>query len=98
MSTISEKQTAWKAELNRLGISAVQKKLDQAGVSHAAVVRGFVSGDIERGFIEEWLAETDRAVTKQRAQTLVWAQIAGLASVLALVLTLVSLWLQITES
>jgi hypothetical protein len=82
-----QRATIWRAELERVGVWSVQKKLDQAGPGHGALVRGFVCGDIERGFIEEWLSKKERAASRQLSATLRWARIAGLAAIVALVLT-----------
>jgi hypothetical protein len=57
---LAAKHAAWRAELDRLGAWAVQKRLDPAGAG--TLVYGFLVGPIEREFIELWLSEkeTDR--------------------------------------
>jgi hypothetical protein len=86
----NEKDAVWRAELDGLGVWVVQKKLDQAAAGHGALVRGFVCGEIERGFIEKWLSEKERADARQQAATLRWARIAGWASVLAVIVAVAS--------
>jgi len=93
----SERDEIWRAELNRLGVWAVQKKLDQASVSHGASVHGFVSGAIERRFIEEWLAAREEAEARRQRATLRWARIAGLLAMLGILIGIASL-LQTAES
>jgi hypothetical protein len=94
ISRATDDEKKWRAELDRLGIRAVQRKLDQSDVGHDALVGGFQCGEIERGVIEEWLAEKERESTRQQATILVWAQIAGVASMLAVLLAIVVLWRQ----
>jgi hypothetical protein len=53
----SNKHATWKAELDSPGMAGVQKKLDHAGVGHVARVLGFKCVDIDRGFVEQWLAD-----------------------------------------
>ena len=89
----SERDKIWRAELNRLGVWAVHKKLDQAGVGHSGSVHGFVSGAIERRFIEEWLAAREEAEARRQRATLRWARIAGLLAVLGILIGIASLWL-----
>lgn len=80
----TKRHEIWRAELDRLGAWAVQKKLDQAGVGHGAAVHGFVCGAIERGFIEEWLANRQNNDAKRQRATLRWARIAGLLTIIGL--------------
>jgi hypothetical protein len=80
----TKRHEIWRAELDRLGAWAVQKKLDQAGVGHGALVPGFLCGGIERGFIEEWLADRENNDAKRQRATLRWARIAGLLTIIGL--------------
>jgi hypothetical protein len=89
----SQRDEIWRAELNRLGVWAVHKKLDQAGVGHGGSVHGFVSGAIERRFIEEWLAAREEAEARRQRATLRWARIAGLLAMLGILIGIASLWL-----
>jgi hypothetical protein len=89
----TKKHEIWRGELDRLGTRVVQKKLDQAGVSHGALVHGFVCGGIERGFIEEWLAECESADARRERATLRWARIAGVVAIIGLIVALGSIFL-----
>ena len=78
----------WRAELDRLGVWVVQKKLEQAGVGHGALVHGFACGPIERIFIEAWLSRKERAAARQQEVTLGWARTAAWASIASLVVSI----------
>jgi hypothetical protein len=82
----SQRDEIWRAELNRLGTWAVHKKLGQAGVGHGGSVHGFVSGAIERKFIEEWLGAREEAEARQQRATLRWARTAGLLAMLGVLI------------
>jgi hypothetical protein len=77
-----------RAEFERHGASVVLKKLDQAGVGRGALVYGFDCGDIQRSVVEDWLAQQER---RQQDQILFWARIAGIGTIISIVLTLL-LW------
>lgn len=83
---LAAKHAAWTAELDRLGVWAVQKRLDQAGAG--TLVYGFLVGPIEREFIDLWLGEKERAAARQQAAILRWARIAGWAGMLAVLLSI----------
>jgi hypothetical protein len=80
---LAAKHAAWRAELDNLGVWAVQQRLDQAGAEHGALVYGFTRGPIEYEFIELWLGEKEQAAARQQAAILRWARIAGWAGMLA---------------
>jgi hypothetical protein len=46
-----------RAELESRGADNVRQKLFESGSGRGAVVRGFKCGEIERGEVEDWLAE-----------------------------------------
>lgn len=83
---LAAKHAAWRAELDRLGVSVVQKKLDQAGTG--ALVYGFLVGPIEREVVELWLSEKEEAAARQQAAILGWARIARWAGMTSLFLTI----------
>ena len=83
---LAAKHAAWRAELDNLGVWAVQKRVDQAGEEHGALVYRFTRGPIEYEFIELWLGEKEQAAVRQQAATLRWARIAGWAGMLAVLL------------
>jgi len=78
----------WRAELDRLGVWAVQKRNDQAATGHGALAYGFLEGPIEREFIDLWLGEREQAAARQQAAILKWARIAGWAGIISVLLTL----------
>jgi hypothetical protein len=84
---LAAKHAAWRAELDNLGVWAVQQRLDQAGAEHGALVYGFTRGPIDYEFIELWLGEKEQAAARQQAAILRWARIAGWAGMLAVLLT-----------
>jgi hypothetical protein len=84
---LAAKHAAWRAELDSLGVWAVQKRVDQAGEEHGALVYRFTRGPIEYEFIELWLGEKEQAAVRQQAATLRWARIAGWAGMLAVLLS-----------
>ena len=83
---LAAKHAAWRAELDRLGVWVVQKRLNQAGAG--ALVYGFLVGPIEREVVESWLSEKEQAAARQQAAILSWARIAGWAGVMSLFLTI----------
>ena len=82
---IAAKHAAWRAELDRVGMWIVQKRLDDAGAG-AASVYGFPRGPIERDFVELWLHKKEEAAARQQAAVLRWARIAGFSGMLAVIL------------
>jgi hypothetical protein len=88
---LAAKHAAWRAELERLGVWAVQKRLDQAGAG--TLVYGFLVGPIEREFVELWLGKKEQAAARQQAAILRSARIAAWASLTAAFFTLASLML-----
>ena len=82
---LAAKHAAWRAELDHLGVWAVQKRVDQAGVGHGVLVYGFA---IEREFIELWLSEKEQTAARQQAAILGWARIAGWAGVFSVFVTI----------
>ena len=85
---LAAKHAAWRAELDRLGVWAVQKRLDGAGAGHGALVYGFLEGTIERDFIDRWLGEKEREAARHQAAILGWARIAAWAGIISVFLTL----------
>jgi hypothetical protein len=77
-----------RAEFERLSPAVVLKKLDQAGVNPGALVYGFDCGDVQRSVVENWLAQQER---RQQDQILFWARVAGVGTIIGIVLTLL-LW------
>jgi len=76
---------AWRAELDRIGVWILQKRLDEAGAG-AASVYSFPRGPIERDFVELWLSQKEQDASRQQAAVLRWARIAGFAGMLAVIL------------
>src|SRR5690242_13840619 len=77
-----DQQDLWRLELERHGLKKVLKKLARAGFGPGALVRGFGCGIMDRGFIEDWVAEKEREDVEELRATLLWAKVAGFASVL----------------
>jgi hypothetical protein len=80
-----------RAELEEHGPASIRFKLTQYGAGRGASISGFKCGDITRGDIEDWLAEKSKMETAQQAATLRWAQIAGWAAIISVLLTLVGI-------
>ena len=85
---LSEEQ---RRELDRLTIENVRLKLAHSAAERGAVVPGLGEGTILRGDVEDWLAEMARLEAEQRAATLRWAKIAGLASIALLTLSVLAM-------
>jgi hypothetical protein len=66
-----------RSELDRLGAENVGLKLQYAGIGRGAAVIGFTTPDMDRGDVEDWLAEQSRKAATQQAQTLRWAKAAA---------------------
>ena len=62
---LAAKRAVWSTELDRLGVWAVRKKLDQDAAGHNASVYGFSVGPIEREFVERWLRKKEEAAAPQ---------------------------------
>lgn len=89
-----------RSELEALGVAVVQTKLAQPGPGRGASLRGFASGDMARGDVEDWLSEAvvghERLWTEQHAEAVhwakvsgKWARIAGLAALAAVALAII---------
>jgi hypothetical protein len=98
--TAWDQEHLWRLELERHGLKKVLKKLARAGFGPGALVRGFNCGIMDRGFIEDWLAEKERQDVEEQRATLLWAKVAGFASILVVGMVLlivamaVLIWLQ----
>jgi|SRR6266404_2926276 hypothetical protein len=79
-----------RAELESRGADNVRQKLFESGSGRGAVVRGFKCGEIERGEVEDWLAEKYREEAAVQRSTLRWAQIAGWAGLAGVVASIKS--------
>jgi hypothetical protein len=62
------------------------KLMAHGGPGRGAAIAGFDCGSINRGDIEDWLAEKTRQEERQQAQTLQRAKIAGWAGIVAAVI------------
>ena len=82
---LAAKHDAWRAELDRVGVWTVQKRLDEAGEG-AASVYGLPRGPIERAFVELWLRNKEETAARQQAAVLRWARIARFAGMLTVIL------------
>ena len=82
---VAAKHAAWRAELDRVGVWMVQKRLDEAGAG-AASVYGFPGRPIERDFVELWLRKKEQVAARQQATVLRWARIAGFTGILSVIL------------
>jgi hypothetical protein len=60
---LATEHAQWRAELDRLGVWAVQKRVDHAGAG--TLVYDFLVGPIEREFIELWLSEKEQTAARQ---------------------------------
>jgi len=85
---LSEEQ---RRELDRLTIENVRLKLAHSAAERGAVAPGLGDGTMLRGDVEDWLADMARLEAEQRAATLRWAKIAGLASIALLALTVLGM-------
>jgi hypothetical protein len=81
-------------ELESLGPATVRTKLIHSGAGRGASVAGFKCGDITRGYIEDWLVEKHHEESTIQTETLRWAKIAGWASIVAVIVGVISLWFQ----
>jgi hypothetical protein len=72
--------------LEGAGTATVRDKLRYAGPGRGAAVRGFSSGDLTRGDVEDWLADKERAennVLRRRANLGIAISLASMAVGLA---------------
>jgi hypothetical protein len=93
----TKEEEAWRAELKQNGLENVKLKLSRTSIARDTLVRGFKDStcEIPRGFCEDWVAEEEKKAAKERRQTLCWAIVAGVTGFLALVATLVGLFIQL---
>jgi hypothetical protein len=85
-------KTEQRAELDQLGPETVRFKLVHSGAGRGASVEGFRCGRLDRGDVEDWLADKAAEDGRQRAATLRWAVIAGIAGIVAAVLAAIQLF------
>src|SRR5215813_14936808 len=86
---LSEEQ---RREFDRLTIENVRLKLAHSAAEREAVVMlGLGDGTVLRADVENWLAKMARLEAEQRAATLRWAKIAGLASIALLTLSVLAM-------
>jgi len=82
---------AQRRELDRLTIENVRLKLVYSPAERGAVVPGLGDGMLLRCDVEDWLADMARLEAKERAATLRWARIAGLAGIVLVALTVLTM-------
>jgi hypothetical protein len=82
--------------LEKLGTEYVRLKIIGFGGGHTSrvsMIGGFDAGEMRRGDIEDWLAETSAKESaekaKQLAATLKWARIAGWAAIASVGVTII---------
>jgi hypothetical protein len=67
-----------RAELDRLGVANVQLRLAYSGPGAGAMVPALGRGyGMDRGDVEDWLAERTRETEKMQSDTLWWAKAAA---------------------
>jgi hypothetical protein len=79
---------AQRAELKELGAPNVRSHLLLWGAGRGASVGGFRHGNIDRGDINDWLAEQYRHEASRQWRTLFWAVIGGVAGMMSVGLTI----------
>jgi hypothetical protein len=84
--TLSNEQ---RAELEALAPATVRFMLIQGGPGRGASIGGFKCGDITKGDIDDWLIEKNVEEAAIQRGTLRWAKIAGFASILSVVVTVI---------
>jgi hypothetical protein len=62
---LTEKQLA---ELEKVGMAVVQIRLAQQSFGRAAVLRGFATGELPRGYVEDWMVKKLAAQERQQAE------------------------------
>jgi hypothetical protein len=88
-----ENAQRWREAMERFGVDTVRAKLAQSGAGKGADVGHIVSKppNPSRAFVEEWLAERDKAAHKYRIRidilALILGAIGAVAGVAALALT-----------
>ena len=89
--------TEQRAELEHHRAASILFRLTQHGTGRDGAISGFKCGDINRGDIEDWLAEKNAEEAVQQSATLRWARIAGWAGIVSVILTaigiVISIWL-----
>jgi hypothetical protein len=84
--------SAQKAALDKAGVDVVRLKLLQNGNRREQAMDGFGgTGNVTIGDVEDWLSERTRADTAQQAKTLLWAKVAGWASVIGIVIAVLGM-------
>jgi hypothetical protein len=84
---------AQRDELEEQGAQNVRFKLASYGGGRGAAIGGFRCGDINRGEIEDWLAEKYQREAAQQRSTVRWAKIAAWAAIVSAILSAVAVWL-----
>lgn len=77
-----------RAELEALGPPYVRSKLAGYGGGRGAAIGGFACGEITRSEVEGWLIEKHAEDTALQQGTLLWAKIAGWASIVGVIVTI----------
>jgi hypothetical protein len=84
---------AQRDEIEEQGAQNVRFKLASYGGGRGAAIGGFRCGDINRGEIEDWLAEQYQREAAQQRSTLRWAQIAAWAAIVSAIFSAIAVWL-----
>jgi hypothetical protein len=84
---------AQKDELEQQGPQNIRFKLASYGGGRGAAIGGFRCGDINRGEIEDWLAEKYKREAAQQRSAVRWARIAAWAAIASAILSAVAVWL-----
>lgn len=87
-----------RAELEALGAENVRIKLIHGGAGRGADVPGFKTGrngggNLTRGDVEDWLAGKHTQEESRQNSTLLWARIAGWASIIGIAVAIaIAFW------
>jgi hypothetical protein len=84
---------AQRDELEQQGAQNIRFKLASYGGGRLAAIGSFRCGDINRGEIEDWLAEKYQREAAQQRSTLRWARIAAWAAIVSAIFSTVAVWL-----
>jgi hypothetical protein len=92
-------EKAWRVQLEQSTLENVKLKLARSNLDLDSPVRGFKDPRfvIPRGFVEDWVAEEENKAAKERRSTMVWAIVAGVTGILALVATVVGIVIQLAH-
>ncbi len=71
------------AELEKLGVRAVLLRLENSGTGRGATMQHMASGIMQRGDVEDWLAQRTREEAEQQAETLRFAKLAAEQQIVA---------------